>query len=316
MRGLMLVSLLIVGLVSRAPAQEYGPDDAPIETTDIDRFWQAWDRLPAATTYADTLRAFFELYYLPGSPGLHDFIRARIGSVIQLVDQIRRNPRYYASIREPTLSLRTYTPQVRATLRRWAELVPEAKFPSIYVVIGRMTSGGTTSQARILIGGEMYGRTPDTPEAELAQWHREVLAPPDRLPAIVAHELFHTQQHYARDQRLIARVLGEGVPDFLAALISDTHINANVHAWAEPRARQLWQDFQAVRNGTDNAGWLYGHRAEGEPNDLGYWLGYRIARAYYRRAADKGQALRDMLAIQDFDAFVRASGIAEELGAP
>ena len=57
---------------------------------------------------------------------------------------------------------------------------------------------------------------------------------------------------------------------------------------------------------------LQGHRPEGRPADLGYWMGYRIARGYYRRAADKAQAIRDMLRIRDFDAFLEASGVAEE----
>lgn len=67
-------------------------------------------------------------------------------------------------------------------------------------------------------------------------------------------------------------------------------------------------------HGTDYAGWLYdgSQSPEGRPADLGYWMGYRIARGYYRRAADKAQAIRDMLRIRDFDAFLEASGVAEE----
>ena len=131
---------------------------------------------------------------------------------------------------------------------------------------------------------------------------------------IVAHELFHTQQQYARDRRLLALALGEGVPDFLTELLTGRHINEHVHAWAEPRAHDLWMDFQMEMHEEGNRGWLYARRAPEEPNDLGYWIGYRIARAYYERASDKTQALRDLLTISDFDAVLAASGIADELG--
>lgn len=72
----------------------------------------------------------------------------------------------------------------------------------------------------------------------------------------------------------------------------------------------LWEDFQQVMNGSDNAGWLYASRAEDEPADLGYWIEYRITRAYYERAAEKREAIREILTIRDFSAFLAASGYA------
>ena len=159
-----------------------------------------------------------------------------------------------------------------------------------------------------------FHATPDMPTTGMGDWLLEVLRPIEDVPIIVAHELFHTQQTYAGDGRLLARALREGIPDFLAELITGRHINEHVHAWAEPRAHELWMDFHLEMHEQGNRGWLYAARAEGEPNDLGYWVGYRIARAYYERAEDKTRALHDMLTIQDFDAFLAASGIAEDLG--
>ena len=42
--------------------------------------------------------------------------------------------------------------------------------------------------------------------------------------------------------------------------------------------------------------------------DLGYWVGYRIVKAYYQRAADKQQALREILELSDPKAFLAKSG--------
>ena len=154
----------------------------------------------------------------------------------------------------------------------------------------------------------MYGRTAETPEDELSDWHKDVLQPIDNLTGIVAHEMIHTQQTYADDGTLLAQCLNEGIADFLGAMISEENINAHVHNWAVPREAELWNDFQQVMSGTGRASWLYSRRAEEEPNDLGYWVGYKIAEAYYRDAADKTQAIYDMLKIKDFPAFLKSSG--------
>lgn len=302
---------VVLGLATTAAgtaaAQRYAVEDAPIVTSDIDRFWTAYDRLAEVATYQDSLRVLFEGYYLPGTPGLHDFIRSRIGSVLDLLDVLKKRPRYYASIRAPTLRVREFEPALRASLGRWLELVPDATFPAIYLVVGIMSSGGTTSRDRILIGAEMYGRTANMPVEELGDWHLQVLRPVEDVPYIVAHELIHTQQAYRRDRRLLAQALTEGIADFLGEMISDGNINDSTYAWASPREDQLWRDFQQVMQGTERMGWLYGRRRPEEPSDLGYWMGYKIARAYYERAEDKRQAVRDMLTIQDFDAFLEAS---------
>jgi hypothetical protein len=47
------------------------------------------------------------------------------------------------------------------------------------------------------------------------------------------------------------------------------------------------------------------------PQDLGYCMGYRIAKSFYDRALNKSQAIREILQLTDFVAFLKASGYAE-----
>jgi hypothetical protein len=42
--------------------------------------------------------------------------------------------------------------------------------------------------------------------------------------------------------------------------------------------------------------------------DIGYWIGYRIVKAYYQRATDKQQALREILQLSQPQAFLQKSG--------
>ena len=55
--------------------------------------------------------------------------------------------------------------------------------------------------------------------------------------------------------------------------------------------------------------WVYNGEGTAErPGDLGYWVGYRIAKAYYLGARDKSAALRDILTFADPDRILSASG--------
>jgi len=48
----------------------------------------------------------------------------------------------------------------------------------------------------------------------------------------------------------------------------------------------------------------------GWPCEAGYWVGMRIAQAYVARASDKRAALRELLALRDPAAILKASGYA------
>ena len=60
---------------------------------------------------------------------------------------------------------------------------------------------------------------------------------------------------------------------------------------------------------TDLSAWLYNYRSgSDEPYDLGYWVGYRITKAYYLRASDKQAALREIFEVKDPKALLAKSG--------
>jgi hypothetical protein len=49
----------------------------------------------------------------------------------------------------------------------------------------------------------------------------------------------------------------------------------------------------------------------GRPADLAYFIGYRIAEAYYRKTPDKAKAIADILNCGDPEKFLQQSGYAE-----
>lgn len=55
------------------------------------------------------------------------------------------------------------------------------------------------------------------------------------------------------------------------------------------------------------SGWLY-DQSDDRPGNLGIWIDYRIAKAYYEQATDKRVAIRRMLNIPDYRQFLEESG--------
>lgn len=315
----LLVAILPARIVAQAqPDKDEGrpvsqnPEDARLVTSDIVNFWRAYDQ----ATPENDLIVFRNQYLRKGSYGLQQFTRMRIGSVCNLVDVIGKHPKYYASIRESTLKVESMKDAIRAGFRKLKDLYPAAVFPDVYFMIGAMNSGGTTTGKGLLIGTEMYGLTKQAPAEEFSDWHKAVLKPIEAIPHIVAHELIHYEQKYSPGNRtLLGQAINEGSADFIAEMISGGNINDHLHSYGNPRERELWLEFQPEMNGKDFSKWLYqGDKAKDRPADLGYYMGYKICEAYYNQAADKKQAIKDILEIKDFNQFLTASRYAEKFG--
>lgn len=252
----------------------------------------------------------------------------------QIAAAVARRPRFYAGVRRGTLGLDSLggaVAEIRAAYRALAALYPGAVFPPVYFLVGRLTSGGTTGPSGMLLGAEMRGADSTTPRDELTAWERGAVGDAHGVPHLVAHELMHVEQQTARraepaarsaDRRtLLAQVLDEGCADLLADVVTGaagaaagvvtTSDGGSARAYGLAHERELWQEFRPVMLRTDVKGWLYeGNSARGRPADLGYFVGARICRAYYDRAADKGRAVREILVMADPPRFVEASGYA------
>jgi uncharacterized protein YjaZ len=103
--------------------------------------------------------------------------------------------------------------------------------------------------------------------------------------------------------------LVEGAAEFTAELISGDVGSYQLKSWTKGREAQIEAAFVEDEDKTDLSNWLYnGPGTPEHPGDLGYWVGYRIVRAYYQNAADKHQALRDIFGMRDPKAFLARSG--------
>ena len=283
------------------------PAEAAIVTTDVASFWTAFDKI---TSSSDTmpLRGYID----NGSVGLKDFTDLRWKSSKTLTQTVWALRTYYASVRSTTLAAAQMEPQIRAAFSIADTLIDDAIFPDVYFAVGWMATGGTTSNHGLLIGVELFSKAPDSPTDALSPWQKSVVRANDVLPAIVAHELIHYQQKYGGNNNLLGQSIREGSADFIGKLLSGRTINEGIESYGLAHEAELWAQFQTEMNGTNLSNWLYNGGSvtanSTRPADLGYFIGSRIAEAYYNKAADKHQAIQDILRIRDFKQFLSMSG--------
>ena len=289
--------------------QNTNPSQIEIHTNDIVNFFDAFDK--ASPNFEPEY--FEDLYIKKGSSGLKNFMSGRIKNAKNMAKIVSYYPEYYASIRKSTEQIPAMEEDIKKSFSKLKDMYPASIFPPVYFVIGTLNSGGTSSDDGLIIGAEMYGLTDPSIIRNMNAWLQTVLKPVDQIPHIVAHELIHYQQHYKGKNTLLKASIKEGSADFIGELISGKHINQNVHDYANPKEKELWNEFSEIMNDKNLKGWLYSS-SEDRPNDLGYWMGYKITKAYYDNMEDKKKAIFDILNISNFNAFLEQSKYEDKYG--
>ena len=305
----------VVGRMEKTEARLADPRQAQLVTSDITRFWRAYDLVARDTAHAAAI--YQREYFDKGSPGLQDYFNLKIKSVKLFVENQRAKPEFYRSIRPATLRIATFAPQIRAGFVKLKELYPEAHFPNVYFVIGCWNSGGTSSGNGMLIGADQKSRTPAAALGELSLWERNNFGTLDGLPGLVAHEQIHYIQRDGPDLSLLRGAINEGMADFLAELTTGQNPNERLQAYGRTHEKEIWANFTREMAGKDWSNWIANGKQEtaDKPADLGYFVGYKICQSYYQELADKKQAVHDILNINDYPAFLAKSRYAEKLAA-
>jgi hypothetical protein len=228
--------------------------------------------------------------------------------------------RFFAEIRDRMLALDTSATFKRAAqdgLARLQRLYPDAVLKPVYIVVGQLTSGGTTGPSGMLLGAEMGSKAPTTPLDELQGTERTMVGERtlDDWVGLIVHEAVHTMQPRDTVSTLLSSSLREGVADFLAALaVPNSNVTRSVYQrYGRANEARVWQAFvRGMRTKEDTGNWLYSYgnpKNHGAP-DLGYFVGYRIAEAYHARARDKRAAISELIALRDPAMILRRSGYA------
>lgn len=313
----VIVAGLAAGLVSAASeGAGVDPLTARVDDSAAKRFAAMWRSAGGKPTTAQIQAE----YLANGGRAIEVFTPGRIGSAERLAEKIAQNAQLYHNVVERCLPwIEATNAQLRAIYLGLKGLFPDRPLPQIPVVIGANNSGGTAAEGIQAIGLEVICRlSPARADVE------------ERMRQFFAHETVHTFQTNigaaALKAPLVASALGEGVPDYVTTLVTARVPNPERDSWARPREQWIWQQFQAdaaiAKAGINSAGDMHpaargafrrwfanaGDAPHGWPDELGYWVGMRIAEAYVAAAPDPRRALDDLLKPADPAATLEKSG--------
>jgi len=291
---------------------------ALINTSDVDLFWNVYDRFLKDTS--NGIKLFGAEYFEKGTPALQEYYRLKtrnIGGLKGFVHNMKTMPRFYASVRTNTLRIKSLKDTIRiiyTNLKRWH---PEAIFPTLNFHIGGWSSGGTATDYGLHVGADMYANNIDTDKSELNPWQKRNSYLFENLKYVVAHELIHAQQGTMREDTILLKyVIQEGMADFIGELISGNTANEFLMNWTKGKEQKIWEAFKKEMYLDRYSNWIANSSQERAdwPADLGYWVGYQICKSYYEEAADKKKAIYDMLHLTDYKKFYQKSKVEVKLG--
>jgi hypothetical protein len=264
---------------------------------DVERFYRIYD----ATDGKPTVEQLQHDYLDQGSEGLRHFARHRRVTGEAIAASLDKRPELYKEARDCMRVMPQVKQRLSQSLRTLATLYPEANLPPVTIVVGRGKPVG--------IGYPETGLQIGLEALCAVDWMNPDLE--DRFVYVIAHEYAHVQlapETSALEQpTVLERSLMEGAAEFAAELTSGNTAYAHFDALTRGREQEIETAFQTDMDKTDLSDWLDNSSVE-KPGDLGYWVGYRIVKAYYQRADDKRQALRNILRMEDPKALLAASG--------
>ncbi len=308
---------------SAKPFYHDNPEDVQVVWQDVDAFWAAVDAAKQADGSID--EDIFNTTYREKKTGILDkhseFFFGSKDTIYQNYPFIE----FYSTFRDSLTDKSILTREAYISyMKKLQEYYPEAKFPNAYFAIGRMNQGGTATPLGIFLFPAQFHKNTTADISKLGDLkpkeYLEYLAKQSAkdMALVAMHETIHFQQVLVGKEifyrKLLNVALIEGTAEFLSTLIMGKSLilkNEMIASYGEANEAKLWQQFKRDMKTNNMKAWLYNANNNdlGDvPPDLGYWVGFRIAKSYWDNMADKQQAFRDILLWGDGNEFLEKSG--------
>jgi hypothetical protein len=280
-----------------APTANAAPRAPAIHTEDVDRFFALYDSTGGHPTAGQLQQEYLD----KGTEGLHHLAKARNVTGTRIADTLAKQPGIYQRAKICLSVLPKVREGLTLALNKLGQLYPGAHLPPVTIAVGRGKPVGIGSpDTGVQIGLEALCGT---------DWLNPNLE--DRFVYVITHEYAHVQQVGAivddENPTVLEGSLVEGAAEFVADLTAGSPSYAQLAAETRGREKEIETAFVPDEDQKDLSKWLYNSTYE-KHGDLGYWVGYRIVKAYYQHSTDKRRALREILQMTDPHAFLKASG--------
>ena len=298
-----------------------------VQTLDITHFWEAYDELANVSTSADSIEVIQRLYIDRATEGFKEFMLVRPEmNAPNYVQALRMFPKFYASLRANTSYVFDAKKDVNFVFDRFNSVYDDFKPFRVCFAIGVLSTGGTVTNDYVLIGADLTCSTASLDLSEFSHAPFNQLLPHlnyagdinQKIRNIVAHECVHTQQPDDLDDSeqtcsLLHACLSEGFCDFVGEYLVGEQINASLQAYGDAHEEAIWKSFSSALCNGSQEDWLYNYgRFEDKPADLGYYIGYVVAKKFFDLAEDKKEAIRLLIDFRDAEKILNASKYQEK----
>lgn len=303
------IVIMLIGLLTACSSSGPTDQEQRLVSADIDRFWSAYDQIQAEPDTAWHLQILKDGFISPASEGQQQLFAIRNYTPEEYLANIRAYPKFYASLR-PLLEKRApIEADIRAALEKFRQLYPPMQSGKIYLGMGNFRTNGTTVDSMVMFGAEMAftDSTVNTSEFPAQyQYFKDYIRdydPIHNVRFLAAHEFVHTQQAEAYNTSLLAIVLREGSAEFIASLCMESPSVVPAIAYGKSHRDTVFQRFEQELFNRHPGWWVW----SGAPNpfgqrDMGYYIGYALSEHYYNQAADKPQAIANLIELDYSDA--------------
>jgi uncharacterized protein YjaZ len=294
MKKLLFSLIFGLGIITTTSAQQNNSD---FVTTDIDNFWQAYDKIVATKDTVQQYQHLNQLFLDKATPGQKAMIEARHYTAKEYLKAITDRPQYWLTIRANTNKAKAFASDIEANILKLKKLYPQARPAKIYFTVGVFRSGGTTKDNMVLIGSEIAFTDENIKQMVFTN----------------VHEYVHTQEKTTDANTILGQSVLEGVAEYLAVKATGQPSSAPAIAYGYAHNDQVREVFAHQLFNNTYGIWMY-NSMENEFNntrDLGYYVGYAICEDYYNKAKSKQQAIKDMIELDYNDETALAKFVDE-----
>ena len=288
-------------------------------TTDIDNFWNAYDKITSTKDSATQYNFLNKLYIEKGTAGLKAFMQVKGYTAKSWIDALNKYPLFWQSIRSKTLKTKDFASEIEKEVEKLRKLYPALKPAKVYFTIGALQSNGTTLDSLVLIGAEMAMGDKDVVTTEFSKQRGDFLKgyygsnPTKDVVFLNVHEYVHTQQkRYGYD--LLSQSVFEGVAEFMAVQTTGKFSSLTFMSYGKSNDARIKAKFSTEMFYSFWNNWLYNDlENEFKERDLGYYVGYAICEKYFEQAKDKKQAIKELIEL-DYGDRVAVENFVEKSG--
>ncbi len=279
------------------------PTNAPFVYDDVENFMRAMSLMAEDGGSVAILESE---YFEKATPGLKQFVIKYGLTAEAVVAAMKKYPQKYEQLGERLVQLKSREAAFRASFVRVKEVVPQVVFPPTYFLVA-----------------DHSGIASGSPDGQLISLERKTRESIDRMETLLAHELFHFQQLkatgpdefyalFGEKKTLLGLTIREGAAEFVAGRTTGRISQQDALDYVLRYEREVWERFQPQMMGRDTSGWMWSKPSDpDQPRDVAYALGSRIVEAYYKRVADKRQAMQAILSVTDYPSFLEKSGYGQ-----